>query len=140
MFIQYELALKLKEKGFDDPCFALYYANTKDFKVQLEVRDNKDLNSYFIHAKAERLCVAPTHQQVIDWFREKHNIIIQINADCSQLSGQYGFNWWIWNRTNSDEKWSEQTSTPQNCPVGEWSHDDYYKCLNEAISEAVNLI
>ena len=66
-FVPYELALKLKELGFDEPCFG-YYCNQR-----------KELDTISSEV-CERLCKydtyikAPTFSQCFRWFREKHNI------------------------------------------------------------------
>ena len=55
-FIPYELALELKQLGFDEPCFGVYA--TKDGYVRKSAYDeNGD---------------APTYYQAFRWFREKH--------------------------------------------------------------------
>ena len=66
-FVTYEIALKLKELGFDEECFGLY-------KNEILLRD------YETFQRNEFLnCIkAPLWQQVIDFFRQKHNIWIQI--------------------------------------------------------------
>jgi hypothetical protein len=57
-FIPYELALELKQFGFDEPCFGVYA--TKDGYVRKSAYDeNGD---------------APTYYQAFRWFREKHNL------------------------------------------------------------------
>ena len=64
-FVTYEIALNLRELGFDKPCLATYH---------------KDLHTIIpIFAKftnQKHILKAPLWQQVIDWFREKHNILI----------------------------------------------------------------
>lgn len=68
-FLPYELALKLKELGFNEDCFAWYDANSfNDIELEFEYKNNKDL--YF-----KESCTAPLWQQVFDWFREKYNLI-----------------------------------------------------------------
>ena len=54
-FVPYELALELKQLGFDEPCFGVYA--TKDGYVRKSAYDeNGD---------------APTYSQAFRWFREK---------------------------------------------------------------------
>ena len=59
-FVPYELALKLKQLGFDEPCIATHgylelYINTDDGHIK-----------------------APLYQQAFRWFREKHGLIYSI--------------------------------------------------------------
>ena len=74
LFVPYEIALKLKEKGFDEPCFIT-------LNPYRTIRDSHRHNdSYYFHNSSsllEEKCVAaPLYDQVIDWFIEKHNIEI----------------------------------------------------------------
>ena len=65
LFVPYELALKLKEKEFNESCFQVYdspYSMIPDCEA-----GNNSTN-----------VDAPLYQQVQDWFREKHNIHIWV--------------------------------------------------------------
>jgi hypothetical protein len=64
-FAPYELALELKQLGFDEPCLA-FYERSKELIIQeCEVTD--------FHTSSLQ-CLAPLYQQAFKWFREKHNI------------------------------------------------------------------
>lgn len=63
LFVPYEIALKLKEKGFKETCFGLY----DDIKVL-------HTNKKYVFVEDELNIIAPLYQQVVDWFREKHKI------------------------------------------------------------------
>ena len=65
-FVPYELAVKLKALGFDEPCFA-YYKDMKGEKVLLY--DSMDFDGE---------CNVPLYQQAFRWFREKHGLCIVI--------------------------------------------------------------
>ena len=69
-FVTYEIALKLKELGFDEECLMLW--EHTDFWTNL-VRPEE-----FKKVVSERYCQAPLWQQVIDWLRRKHKIDIYI--------------------------------------------------------------
>ena len=73
-FVTYIIALKLKELGFDEECFGWYGIN-KEFifpaNNTLHSANSKMSNSLI-------KCSAPLWQQVIDWFREKYDIVIEI--------------------------------------------------------------
>jgi hypothetical protein len=72
-FVSYEIALKLKELGFDEHCLGIYVS--------------QQLNPYLMYSSQHDVfmatnndgILAPLWQQVIDWFREKHNVDICIN-------------------------------------------------------------
>lgn len=66
LFVPYNLAIKLKEKGFDERCFEWWYSPTQ-MSNDLIFRQYKSDPDF---------CEAPIYQQVVDWFREKHNIHI----------------------------------------------------------------
>jgi hypothetical protein len=65
-FVPYELAVKLKEMGFDERCLAGYY---NDGKSLWFFRFHK--NSEREPTVAERFATAPLWQQAFDWFRDK---------------------------------------------------------------------
>lgn len=67
-FVPYELALKLKQLGFDEPCIATHgylelYINTDDGHIK-----------------------APLYQQAFKWFREKYNMQSAIKFTHSKYS------------------------------------------------------
>jgi hypothetical protein len=71
-FVPYELALRLKELGFDEPCFGYYYTlNGKDWKFAEKSEYNRLDDEINIGGKFSLL--VPTFSQAFEWFREKHN-------------------------------------------------------------------
>ncbi len=64
-FVPYELAVKLKELGFDKDCFACY---TKDGELSYDFSDNRGEGHYF------QECSAPTFSQAFRWFRDKYGL------------------------------------------------------------------
>jgi hypothetical protein len=73
-FVSYEIALKLKEVGFNEPCMG-YYDCERDLK--LVPNKNKFLSCEY---------AAPLYQQVFRWFREKYDIDISINTIYSKYN------------------------------------------------------
>lgn len=63
-FIPYELAVKLKELGFNNGCLAKWSWSTISKRY---------LNFEFLPT-TEKYTPAPLWQQSFDWFREKHNL------------------------------------------------------------------
>ena len=68
-FVPYELAVKLKQLGFDEPCFArfnndgdLLIAHTEKYIIDNGV----DRSEFFT--------LAPLFQQAFRWFREKYGL------------------------------------------------------------------
>ena len=75
-FVPYELAVKLKALGFDEPCLGLYYPNGKfNIKEQNGLNCDSDKNSYLDSlGNSAGFCTAPLYQQVFRWFREEYNL------------------------------------------------------------------
>ena len=73
LFVPYELALKLKEKGFDEECFAWYHCPTT---YEDESLNHFTLKIYTPPLKLFKngggnLLIAPLYQQVIYWLYER---------------------------------------------------------------------
>jgi len=66
-FVPYELAVKLKELGFDNLCVFLYYNNGNNYVIAEPLIKNSDLSGY------EEI-TAPTFSQAFRFFREKYDI------------------------------------------------------------------
>ena len=82
-FCNYEIALKLKELGFDEECLGIYEPelNINSYGVGV------NWNTENVNDVKKEWCSAPLLQQAIDWFREKYNIHIYIDF----YDGLYGF-------------------------------------------------
>ena len=83
-FVTKEIAKRLKEKGFDEPCYA-YFRKEDDALIMISSGIAGVKYSYI----TDDPLLAPLWQQVIDWFRVKHNIRIFENTPlcaCSSLS------------------------------------------------------
>ena len=113
-FVSYELALKLKEKRFDEPCLASY---DEQQVLIIEKRTALEINTLL-----REWVLAPLYQQVIDWFREKHFIWIHIDGS-QHLKIVY-----VISHSKDLFKKHEQI---------EYS---YYEALDKAIEEALKLI
>ena len=77
-FVNYEMALALKEFGFDEPCFTYYYNITGKLRTNLSIDINNDMN-YMLNKKLG-ITLAPTFSQAFRFFREKYKMAI-INPD-----------------------------------------------------------
>ena len=67
-FVPFEIAKDLRDLGFDKSCLMYYDIQSKELFLN-------DLGKNSVNLP-ELLLPAPLWQQVIDWFREKHNIQI----------------------------------------------------------------
>ena len=74
-FVSFDLAKKLKEKGFDEKCYTFYEYDSKEFYREESIPCcNSRSDDY----------AAPTISQVLKWLREEKKIHIEpcILADC----------------------------------------------------------
>jgi hypothetical protein len=69
-FLPYEIALELKELGFDEPCYKGY---TEDYKELISF-SNTHTNTSVKTTLPTKPFTTPLYQQVFRWFREKHNL------------------------------------------------------------------
>lgn len=82
LFVPYEIALKLKEKGFDEPCFGYFIENSPNYVYHDTIHSNV-WNNFTGATQPESIdkLKAPLYQQVIDWFREKQIWIVEYPQD-----------------------------------------------------------
>ena len=70
-FVSYNIAVRLKELGFNEPCFGRWW-----FRADMHKLNEEELeiirSNYF--ELPEHYILAPTFSQAFRWFREKHNI------------------------------------------------------------------
>jgi hypothetical protein len=92
-FVPYDLAIKLKELGFNEPCFG-WYDGRYIASINQDYCKNSEEWLNTIH------CATPTFSQCFRWFREKHklhsNVIIgKINFGFKiQYLSDYTNNWY----------------------------------------------
>jgi hypothetical protein len=68
-FVPYELAVKLKELGFDEPCFAYYNYYIKGVPLNMYGSDYNGTGQ-----------PAPTWNSAFRWFRERYELGHMING------------------------------------------------------------
>lgn len=69
----FELAVKLKEKGFDEPCYGYYHCNGGN--DSFELCGNGDCD--FLNSKNKHRIAAPTISQVLKWLRNTYNLHVE---------------------------------------------------------------
>jgi len=133
-FVSYEIALKLKELGFDEPCFTYYYELTSNLRTHIGV----DIGNAWTYSGNKKLgfTLAPLYQQVFFWFREQHNWQSSIEATKDQHNHELGFNYWIWNSKTSQEHYT----MPKNRPSGDWCFTTYEEAQKECIMDLISII
>ena len=96
-YVNFETAKLLKEKGFDEECFALY--NPDGVLIQSGIR----LNNIQV-GRVKGSYSAPTLQMVMKWLREMHNLWIDIDPLAS-----YEWTWSIWFMNDPNFKMGESS-------------------------------
>jgi hypothetical protein len=69
-FVSYEMALALKELGFDEPCFT-YYKNDQPSNI-LELVKNSEMEN--VNNEVDNYTSAPTFSQAFKWFRDNYKL------------------------------------------------------------------
>lgn len=126
LFVNYELAVKLENRGFKEKCFA-----NIDCKDQLHFLNPSDKDSFEFHQQIVKYngvpaVSCPLYQQVVDWFREKHSIHISIDS----IGGD-----WYFSLYKIDA--GKETTQLFECEDGTC---DYHETLALAITHALTLI
>jgi hypothetical protein len=84
-FTPYDRSLKLKELGFDEPCFGYHYTlNGKDWKFADNHKYHEIDDQLVIGANFTLL--APLFQQAFRWFREKYGLAGLIEIGTQEYS------------------------------------------------------
>lgn len=154
LFVPYELAEKLKEKGFDEICFGFYNCismSTQGKHTLKYFKENNLYNNSMFHPA--QVC-APMYQQAVDWFRDKHDILISIEPTFApKYKTRYSFMIHGANERSSSAHKDYINVTTENHCFKRFSTDkhpkwktlpsftgDYYEALDIAIKEALKLI
>jgi hypothetical protein len=111
-FVPYEIALALKELGFDEPCLASYYHAGKTL----------DICEYIANGKYTVL--APLFQQAFRWFREKHGYHCFVTK--SEIDGK----WYYYREDLNDRK---NDSEPELTPRFDTPEEAELACLKKLI-------
>jgi len=71
-FVSYEIALALKELGFDEPCFTYYYNVTGKLRTNISI----DIDDIWVSGSIKKLGItlAPTFSQAFRFFRDKFKL------------------------------------------------------------------
>jgi hypothetical protein len=133
-FVSYEISLKLKELGFDEPCLTYYYEFTSDLRTHIGV----DIGNAWTYAGTKKLGItlAPLYQQVLRWFREQFNWQSSIEATNDQHSHKLGYNYFIWNNITGEE----YHTMPKDRPSGDWCFKTYEEAQKECILDLISII
>lgn len=126
-FLPYEIAIILKEKGFDDDCFGYYnkLPNSKEFTLfGLNTTGNGSYRNTDLRNKKAYACAAPLPIQVAAWFREKHKLSIEPQSDWFAYSVQIIYN----------------TLGDNTCKFKQGKFESYDEAFLTGIKKAIELI
>jgi hypothetical protein len=125
-FVPFELAVKLKELGFDEPCFGCY---TKEGQLSYDFSDNRGIGHYF------QSCVAPTFSQCFKWFREKYQIFPEVLTDCTtEPKFVYTYNTFYGNPKDlTEQEWGWENNIGQYSDIYRTYEDAEIACLENLI-------
>lgn len=131
LFVPYELAVKLKEKGFNEPCIGLYLESGRLWSLDNTGGDFSGITN----ENKKRETAAPLYQQITDWFRDKYNLHFFI------VPYGDGKHWSLCNvgkTTRTD--FFERINSATRIKYEGVKFNTYYEALDSAIEEALKLI
>ena len=82
-FVPYELAVKLKALGFDEPCFGYYDLDGLQINTHHWYPENKNSSFPLPNTTNNPKISAPTFSQAFKWYREKYGL--------SAIVSQFGY-------------------------------------------------
>lgn len=91
-FVPYELAVKLKELGFDEPCLFAFDNCSTPMRCSDLRTNEQQFNG--VNYNSSTYTSQPTFSQAFRWFREKGYRFNAIN-DVSQVDGDYFYDVWF---------------------------------------------
>lgn len=144
-FVTYEIAKKLKEKGFEEECLSYYTSEYTDYNNMVILTDDKYLDMAEIDYNEHLVCHnkendnnfidRPIISQVLEWLRKVHNLHFEV------VGAAYGYNLIISDTPNeggTDRYFSHANYDGPN-DGGAW--DEYEDCVMYGIEYALdNLI
>lgn len=162
LFVSYQVAAELKEKGFDEPCLAYFNGDVPhimstrgtssvdkmftcrntflhDIKNDLVLTPEENFTENgidIVRSKWGMKVSAPIFQQVVDWFFEKHKIYVFPYRDDRGM-------WYHISYNGSTEKISagyEWSTEEQKIVYKSGCFETWDDCKSKAIEEALKLI
>lgn len=118
-FVTYEISQKLKEKGFNEPCYGYYHLNGGDDSFEFCGNDSFD----FLNSLNRFRIAAPFISQVLKWLREETKINVNMRL--------YKENGWYYTIQNykGEPLYSQLTNT-----------DELYPSYEEAVLAGIEYV
>lgn len=125
-FVPYQIALDMKELGFDEPCIKGFYNKEPIYTV---VTTPVDFNN---KKQLGELLSAPLYSQCFDWFREKYNLFSYIIREIGINKGEVKY-------VGVYHKISARGNSPKNtCAVKETYKEAELECIKQLIITVKN--
>lgn len=129
LFLPYEISRQLKSVGYKEESLGFYIESFGKPKLQFSSfvynKENTNVECVMVISQLNGvLCLAPTYQQVVDWFDIENGLIIEIHTNL--LDYEFTIN--------------SHKNNKVNCLRMNYGFDDYYKCYNKAIEEALSIL
>ena len=125
LFAPYELSLLAKEKGFNEPCLAGF----KKYKDEFAITIIDNHHSYI---------QAPLFQQLVDFLREEHNIIVSGDLAIDNKKGELYYVAVITKYSIVKNGDKNKYLYNRNMLIGKY--DSPVIAINKALEQALNLI
>jgi hypothetical protein len=98
-FVPYELALKLKELGFEEPCFAMWTQGWSEFEwsssmlprifsSKFRLNDTQSCGTYINYPESPYGVAAPTYSQAFKFFRDNYRLSVLIHNCLDDYIGE----------------------------------------------------
>lgn len=131
-FVDFNLAKKLKEKGFQEECLCHYVDVDLVYNIESPIANNQ---LWFCHNKYDNIWHrdnydAPTISQVLKWLREEHNLYV--SPQFLTFGAKEIYN--LWNFSIIDLK-----NNALLFPKSE-SYSDYYKDYEQAALAGIEYV
>jgi len=131
LFVPHAESLKLKELGFDEPCFGAHgtwgFMSSNDVNTLTDEVIQKDLDEKGYNEE-DGVCLAPTFSQAFKWFRENHGFNNILIAYC-----EYAI--------KSCNKWKYSFENPVSLPSNwEGEYDSYEEAELECLRKLIEIV
>jgi hypothetical protein len=130
LFVPYDIALALKEIGFDERCAGYYRA--KDLIYEWGSKESFVKSKYRDIAYGE-ITLAPLYDQVISWMVSKHKLHVIEYPIKIETGGKTGYRW----RWAVDDLNNWESTYHDNSDLGHYSIQE---ALSRGIKKAIELV
>ena len=134
-FIPYELALELKQLGFNEPTFFAFDNCSHPMRCT-DLRTNEQKFNG-VNYNSSSYTSQPTYSQAFRFFREKYDFHYSIDRERSQHDFEWGYNWSIYNYTGVC---SEYLTSHPDAPAGEWVYKTYEEAELACLKKLIEIV